>query len=114
MLYTDRFSFLLPENYVMLRTVRADTVERLGCMLNSKSGKNWKHLAGLMGYSSTDTQSWSVVPNEAAQNLLHDWSTRNGSTVYALYKMLKKLRRDDAASLLLPLLVDQVFEGETV
>lgn len=98
----------------MFRNVTADIVEKLGRMLNSNSGKNWKHLAGKMGYSSTDTQAWNVVPNEAAQHLLQDWSTRNGSTVYALYQMLKELRRDDAAALILPLLVDQRVEGETV
>lgn len=104
----------IKENNIMFRTVRADVMEKLGHILNSKSGKNWKHLAGLMGYSSTDTQFWNVTPTDATQKLLSDWSTRNGSTVYALYNMLKKLQRDDAAAILRPLLVDQVVDGESV
>lgn len=106
------FLFVQIENNFKFSKTRADVTERLAMHLNAS--KDWKRLAGLMNYSSIYTQNWEITPTEATQKLLQDWSQGSDATVFTLYQFLKELRRDDAASLLLPYLTGQVPECETV
>ena len=87
--------------------------EDLGTHLNAKQGKNWKYLAGLMGYSSSFTQNLELTPTEATQKLLQDWEHKTGTTVFALYCLLQELGRDDASAVLLPFLMPK-SRGEKV
>ena len=78
--------------------------EDLATHLNAKQGKNWKYLAGEMGYSSCFTQNLDLTPTEATQKLLQDWEHKSEATVFALFCLLQKLERDDASAILLPYL----------
>ena len=86
--------------------------EDLATHLNAKQGKNWKYLAGRMGYNSSFTQNLELVPLEATQRLLHDWEQGNGTTVYRLYCLLQELGRHDASDVLLPFLATPKSRGE--
>ena len=90
----------------------ASVTEDLATHLNAKQGRNWKHLAGLMGYSSPFTQNLELEPREATQRLLQEWMQKSGSTVFQLYCLLQKLGRDDAVNVLLPFLKTPKTRGE--
>ena len=90
----------------------ASVTEDLASYLNAKQGRNWKYLAGLMGYNSSFTQNLDLTPKEATQSLLHDWEHQSDSTVFKLYQLLKKLERDDASAVLLPYLTAPKSRGE--
>lgn len=95
----------MSENNIRFSTLPADVTEHLATYLNAKQGRNWKHLAGLMGYTSTFTQNLELTPVEATQKLIHDWEHRGSeATVYKLYCYLKELGRDDAIAVLWPYL----------
>lgn len=99
----------------MFNTTSADVTEKLAEFLNSKSVKNWKKLAGMMGYNSVFTANLELTPTEACQKLLQDWQQKSGTTVYVLYCLLQDLDRDDAMAVLWPLLqVKQSSESEMV
>lgn len=89
----------------------ASVTEDLASYLNAKQGKNWKYLAGVMGYNSSFTQNLELTPTEATQRLLQDWEQKSG-TVFELYCLLKKLERDDASAVLLPYLTTPKSRGE--
>lgn len=101
------------ENNVKFSTLPASVTEDLANHLNAKQGKNWKYLAGLMGYSSSFTQNLDLTPTEATQKLLQDWEHNSGTTVFALYCLLQKLGREDASAILLPFLTPK-SRGEDV
>lgn len=98
----------MSENNISFETLPADVTEKLASYLNAKQGRNWKHLAGLMGYNSVFTQNLELMPLEATQSLIHDWEHRGSdATVYKLYCYLKKLGRDDATAVLWPYLTEK-------
>lgn len=102
------------ENNTKFSSLPASVTEDLATHLNAKQGKNWKYLAGLMGYSSSFTQNLDLTPTEATQKLLQDWEHRSGATVFALYCLLQKLERDDALAVLFPFLATPKSSGEEV
>lgn len=107
MFKTLTFTFFLSENNIKFNTLSASVTEELGSFLNAKQGKNWKHLAGLMGYNSVFTQNLELTPVDATQRLLQDWEHGSDATVYQLYLYLRQLGRDDAIAVLLPFLTSQ-------
>ena len=102
---------LLLENNIKITTLPVTVTEELALLLNSRQGKNWKNLAGLMGYNSVFTQNLELTPLEATQRLLDDWGHKDDATVYKLYCFLQELGRDDACSKLWPFLT-QRGQGE--
>ena len=108
------FILFSSENNVKFSSLPASVTEDLATHLNARQGKNWKYLAGLMGYSSSFTQNLDLTPTEATQKLLQDWEHKSGSTVFTLYCLLQKLERDDASAVLSPFLMPKSRGGEVV
>lgn len=106
------FVLFLSENSVKFSTLPANVTEELASHLNAKQGKNWKYLAGLMGYSTSFTQNLELTPLEATQRLLQDWEHKSDATVFELYCLLQKLGRDDAIAVLVPFLTTPKCRGE--
>ncbi|PFX23848.1 tumor necrosis factor receptor superfamily member 16-like [Stylophora pistillata] len=98
---------VLKENGMKFNTTSATITEQLARLLNPENGKNYKNLAGLMGYDSTFIGNLKLTPTEATQKLLEDWQVREDATVFKLYCYLEQLGRHDAMDVLLPLLTGQ-------
>lgn len=81
----------------MLREISADVYEELGFLLNPDSFKNWKFLAGKLGYTLTHVTNFKLCPMNSTQMLLQDWSQRGDATVQKLYQALVDIGRVDAA-----------------
>lgn len=82
---------------IMLREISADVYEELGFLLNPDSFKNWKLLAGKLGYTLTHVTNFKLCPMNSTQMLLQDWSQRGDATVQKLYQALVDIGRVDAA-----------------
>ena len=73
------------------------------CMkLNQEiEGKDWKALAGLMGYSNEFVKNLIMkYKNEPAEALISNWETKSGHDVKALIGLLEKIGRGDIIELL--------------
>ena len=86
----------------MVRDLTADVIEDLGHYLNPYSLKNWKILAGKLGFRLMQVESFKLQPRRSTQLMLIEWSFRRGATVRLLYQKLLEIDRGDAAALLKP------------
>ena len=78
-----------------LDQLRANTYDRLCQALNvSIPGKDYRALAGEMGYTKKDVDNFNLK-EDAARALLNDWGTKAGNNVGKLIEMLSKFGRDD-------------------
>lgn len=92
------------EGALMINDVTADVSEDLGKYLNPPSLKNWKMLAGKLGFRLIDVENFKLQPRNSTQLMLSSWSTNRGATVQVLYQKLLEIGRPDAASVLEPYL----------
>ncbi|XP_031557249.1 tumor necrosis factor receptor superfamily member 26-like [Actinia tenebrosa] len=95
------------ETGLMLRDLNPETFENLCCLLNPEGSRNWKVLAGKLGYSQCKIQNFKLNRNEACQSLLQEWGTEGNTTVYVLYNHLLAMQRDDCTELLQKYLVQE-------
>ena len=84
----------------MLRDVPATVYQDLAELLNPVSGQYWIHLAGRLGFTQQQIENYKLLPTEATQALLHDWGTRDSSTVALLCNELQAMERFDAVQVL--------------
>ena len=98
--------FCCSDKGMLWRDVAGCYSDQLGTILNPVSSNDWSVLAGNLGYSPQEIGNFRLEKKSAAQFMLLDWGTTNESTVYRLYQALKRMRRDDAADTLLPLLTE--------
>ena len=88
----------------MIKDITADVIEELGRYLNPQSLKNWKILAGKLGFRWLDVENFKLQPRNSTQLMLSSWSTSSGATVEVLHQKLLEIGRCDAAKLLEPFL----------
>lgn len=81
--------------------LNCETYRKLCNKLNDKmENKDWRTLAGKMGYSSGEVKDFERGQN-AADALLQNWKmTSNEHDVPALIELLKKMERNDLVELL--------------
>lgn len=84
-------------NLRMVRELKAHLYEELGHKLNNNHPYNWRYLAGLLGFSKEQIRYLELEPLQSTQNLLNDWSSKDGSTVHKLHYTLNNMKRTDAA-----------------
>jgi len=84
----------------MVRDLPAHLYEELGLKLNNNHPRNWRYLAGMLGFSRDQIQYLELQPRESTQNLINDWSTKDQATVYNLYLALSSMNRPDAAKVI--------------
>lgn len=87
-----------------LRDVPANVIEELGQYLNPPLLKNWRFLAGKLGFRSLDVANFSLEPRNSTQLMLSRWQTLDFATVSFLYGKLLEIDRSDAAKILEPYL----------
>ncbi|XP_048587948.1 tumor necrosis factor receptor superfamily member 16 isoform X2 [Nematostella vectensis] len=83
---------------ILVRDLPADVIQSLALMLNPSSSNDWTRLASELGYTALQIANWKLVPLQSTQQVLHDWGTRDTSTVEKLYRTLISIKRDDAAA----------------
>lgn len=93
------------DNGLLIRHVSGDIIEELATYLNPTNlPANWKKVASLLNFKWSYINNLALSPMMATQAMLQCWATKQNSTVYRLYKILKRLGRDDAAEVLEKLL----------
>lgn len=93
------------DNGLLIRHVSGDIIEELATYLNPINlPANWKKVAALLHFKWSYINNLALCPTTATQTMLESWATKQTSTVFKLYKILKDIGRDDAAEVLEKLL----------
>ena len=83
-----------------LNELKVDVHDRVCQALRvSISGKDYRALAGKMGYTTKDVNNFNLE-KDPARALLYDWDTEDGNNVGKLIQMLSKLGRDDVIEII--------------
>uniref|UniRef100_A0A8C6XI44 Nerve growth factor receptor n=1 Tax=Naja naja TaxID=35670 RepID=A0A8C6XI44_NAJNA len=77
--------------YTSLPPNKREEVEKL---LNGSTEETWRHLAGELGYKEDHIDSFTQE-EYPVRALLSDWSSKDSSTMDALYSALRKIQRGD-------------------
>jgi len=68
--------------------------------MNVESERDWRLLAGRLGYSADDVRHWATQPDPCL-SLLDEWfaTHRTREATYGLLKLLVEMDRTDAAAI---------------
>ena len=66
---------------------------------HSISGKDYRALAGKMGYKAKDVRNFDLK-EDPARALLDNWGVKGGNNVEKLIQILSKLDRDDVIEII--------------